>query len=138
MADDGVTYEQETRGVVVRARPEYREDQSSPSHGRYVWAYPTEIVTTGEEAVRLLERYWRIMDARGRIEEVRGSGVVGEQPKLLPGQAYRYTSGAPLDTPSGVMLGAYRMQTASGDTFEAAIPAFSLDSPHEPALRRPN
>lgn len=138
MASDGAMYEQETRGVVVRARPEYREDQSSPRHGRFVWAYTIEIVNRGEETVRLVERYWRIMDSRGRIEEVRGPGVVGEQPELLPGQAYRYTSGAPLDTPSGVMLGAYRMQTASGDTFDAVIPAFSLDSPHEPASRRPN
>ncbi len=138
MASDGLTYEQETRGVIVRARPEYREDQSSPQNGRYVWAYTIEIVNAGAETVRLLERRWRIMDANGHVEEVRGPGVVGEQPELLPGEAYRYTSGAPLDTPSGVMLGAYTMQTASGDTFEAVIPAFSLDSPHDPASRRPN
>jgi ApaG protein len=138
MASDNSSYEQETRGVVVRARPEYREDQSSPQHSRFVWAYTIEIVNRGEETVRLLERYWRIMDANGHVEEVRGPGVVGEQPELLPGQAFRYTSGAPLDTPSGVMLGTYRMQTASGDTFDVAIPAFSLDSPHEPASRRPN
>jgi ApaG protein len=78
------------------------------------------------------------MDAAGNVEEVRGPGVVGEQPELSPGQSFRYTSGAPLDTPSGVMLGAYKMETASGDTFDAAIPPFSLDSPHEPASRRPN
>jgi ApaG protein len=138
MASETATYEQETRGVVVRARPEYREDQSSPRHGRFVWAYTIEIVNRGEETVRLLERYWRIMDANGHVEEVRGPGVVGEQPELMPGQAFRYTSGAPLDTPSGVMLGTYLMQTESGDTFDAVIPAFSLDSPHEPASRRPN
>jgi ApaG protein len=138
MSSETATYEQETRGVVVRARPEYREDQSSPQHGRFVWAYTIEIVNRGEEPVRLLERYWRIMDSSGHVEEVRGPGVVGEQPELLPGQAFRYTSGAPLDTPSGVMLGTYLMQTASGDTFDAVIPAFSLDSPHEPASRRPN
>lgn len=135
---EAVQYEQETRGVIVRARPEFREDQSSPRHDRYVWAYTIEIVNRGEETVRLVERHWRILDARGHIEEVRGAGVVGEQPVLLPGQAYRYTSGAPLDTPSGMMLGAYRMQTASGETFDAEIPAFSLDSPHEPARRRPH
>ena len=138
MADDGGNYEEETRGVVVRARPEFREDQSSPRNSRYVWAYTIEIVNKSDQTVRLLERYWRIMDAHGHIEEVRGTGVVGEQPQLLPGQAYRYTSGAPLPTPSGVTQGAYRMQTASGDTFDAVIPAFSLDSPHEPARRRPN
>jgi ApaG protein len=138
MAGREVTYEQETRGVLVRAHPEYREDQSAPQHGRFVWAYTIEIVNRGEETVRLLERHWRIMDANGHVEEVRGAGVVGEQPELLPGQAFRYTSGAPLDTPSGVMLGAYKMQTSSGDTFDAVIPPFSLDSPHEPARRRPN
>ncbi len=138
MTGESLTYEQETRGVVVRASPEYREDQSSPQNGRFVWAYTIEIVNHGEEVVRLLERYWRIMDSSGHVEEVRGAGVVGEQPELAPGQAFRYTSGAPLDTPSGVMLGAYTMQTASGERFEAKIPAFSLDSPHEPASRRPN
>lgn len=138
MTSDDLTYEQETRGVIVRARPEYREDQSSPQHSRFVWAYTIEIVNRGREKVRLLERYWRIMDASGHVEEVRGPGVVGEQPELMPGQAFRYTSGAPLDTPSGVMLGSYKMETASGDTFDAAIPAFSLDSPHDPASRRPN
>jgi ApaG protein len=138
MAGDGVMYEHVTRGVVVRARPEYREDQSSPTNSRFVWAYTIEIVNRGAETVRLLERYWRIMDSSGHVEEVRGAGVVGEQPELEPGQAFRYTSGAPLDTPSGVMQGAYKMQTASGETFEAMIPAFSLDSPHEPASRRPN
>jgi ApaG protein len=138
MTSEGLIYEQETRGVIVRARPEYREDQSSPQNGRFVWAYTIEIVNRGEETVRLISRHWRIMDANGHVEEVRGAGVVGEQPELLPGQAFRYTSGAPLDTPSGVMQGAYRMQTASGVVFDAVIPAFSLDSPHEPARRRPN
>jgi ApaG protein len=138
MTSDAASYEEETRGVLVRARPEYREDQSSPRNSRFVWAYTIEIVNRSEETVRLLERYWRIMDAHGQVEEVRGPGVVGEQPELLPGQAYRYTSGAPLNTPSGVMQGAYLMETESGETFDAVIPAFSLDSPHEPARRRPN
>jgi len=136
--DSGDYYVTETRGVVVRARPEFREDQSSPRHNRFVWAYTIEIINKSDETVQLMERSWRIHDALGHVEDVRGSGVVGEQPVLLPGQAYRYTSGAPLDTPSGMMCGAYRMQTASGDTFDAEIPAFSLDSPHEPAHRRPH
>ncbi|MCG8442894.1 MAG: Co2+/Mg2+ efflux protein ApaG [Caulobacterales bacterium] len=131
-------YETTTRGVAVRVTPEYRDDQSSPDRDRYVWAYTVEIENEGEETVQLMERYWRITDATGHVTEVRGAGVVGEQPVLRPGEAFRYTSGAPLPTPSGIMGGSYLMATMHGDTFEAAIPTFSLDSPHEPARRRPN
>ncbi|MGD2133292.1 MAG: Co2+/Mg2+ efflux protein ApaG [Maricaulaceae bacterium] len=131
-------YEEETRGVRVRVRPEYRDDQSSPKDHRYVWSYTVEIINNRKETIRLVERYWRITDVNGHCAEIRGPGVLGETPSVLPGETFRYTSGAPLDAPSGVMEGAYRLQTASGETFEAVVPAFSLDSPHEPARRRPH
>jgi ApaG protein len=82
--------------------------------------------------VQLRNRYWRITDALGRVQEVRGPGVVGEQPVLEPGQSFEYTSGTPLPTPSGIMVGSYEMEAADGRAFEVAIPAFSLDSPHQP------
>ena len=80
----------------------------------------------------LRSRYWKITDGRGRIQEVRGAGVVGEQPTLAPGQSFEYTSGAPLPTPSGFMVGSYQMQASDGHLFNVEIPAFSLDSPHAP------
>lgn len=131
-------YEEETQGVHVRVEPDYREDQSEPEQGRFVWAYTVEIENRGADTVQLVSRHWQIMDAHGRLQEVNGRGVVGEQPVLEPGERFRYTSGAPLPTPSGIMRGSYEMQRDSGERFEAAIPAFSLDSPHDPAMRRPN
>lgn len=131
-------YERETRGIFVRVMPDYLEEQSSPEQGRFVWAYTIEIENRGLEVVRLVERRWEITDALGRTQEVRGPGVVGEQPVLEPGETFRYTSGAPLPTPSGLMVGAYRMETADGEPFEVAVPAFSLDSPYEHGRRRPN
>jgi ApaG protein len=87
----------------------------------------------GRDTVKLLSRYWRITDARGRTEEVRGAGVVGEQPMLVPGQAFEYQSWTPLATPSGIMTGSYEMENSgSGERFDVAIPAFSLDSPYQP------
>jgi len=83
------------------------------------------------ESVKLLRRHWHITDSKGRIQEVRGEGVVGEQPRLCPGEVYEYTSGAPLTTPSGFMVGTYQMVTEEGQTFNVAIPAFSLDSPYD-------
>ena len=122
-------YEARTREVVVRVRPEHLPDQSDPAEGRWVWAYHVEVENHGEETVQLVSRHWVITDARGRVEEVRGEGVVGEQPVLKPGEALRYTSGCPLPTPSGSMQGEYEMVTEEGERFEAAIPAFSLDLP---------
>ena len=81
--------------------------------------------------MQLRNRHWRITDSFGRVQEVRGAGVVGEQPVLKPGEAFEYTSGTPLHTPSGIMVGTYQMETPSGDRFDVAIPAFSLDSPHQ-------
>jgi ApaG protein len=116
--------------IQITVLPEFLPDQSDPEDGRFLWAYTIEIVNRGETTVRLMSRYWRITDARGRLEEVRGPGVVGEQPILAPGGSFRYTSGCPLSTPSGLMVGAYQFVDESGHSFEADIPAFSLDSPH--------
>ncbi len=81
---------------------------------------------------RFVNRYWQITDSLGRVQEVRGAGVVGEQPTLRPGEAFEYTSGTPLPTPSGIMVGAYEMKGLNGRHFDVAVPAFSLDSPHQP------
>jgi ApaG protein len=105
------------------------DDQSDPDEGYYVWAYRITIVNLGEETVQLLARHWKITDALGRLQEVKGDGVVGEQPTLLPGADYTYSSGTPLTTSSGFMCGHYLMRTASGRDFDAEIPAFSLVSP---------
>jgi ApaG protein len=125
-------YEAITRAIRIRVVPEYVDDRSSPERGRYFWAYTIEIVNEGEETVQLLSRHWLITDALGRTEEVRGPGVVGEQPVLEPGESFTYTSGCPLTTPSGIMSGSYQMETSDGEVFEVEIPAFSLDSPDTP------
>jgi ApaG protein len=127
---------QTTRGVTISASPQYLADQSDPAQHRFVWAYHILIHNEGSETVKLLNRYWHITDARGKVEEVRGPGVVGEQPVLKPGEAFRYTSGVPLGTPSGFMKGYYEMRLDSGERFEAAVPAFSLDLPNQQV--RPN
>jgi ApaG protein len=124
-------YAATTHGIRVEVEPFYLEDQSSPEEGHYVWAYHIRIENQGRETVQLLTRYWRITDSQGRIQEVRGAGVVGEQPVLSPGESFEYTSGTPLPTPSGIMVGRYQMTTEDGEHFEVDVPAFSLDSPHE-------
>jgi ApaG protein len=123
-------YEAVTKGIRVRVQPEYLEEESAPVDGRYVWAYTIDIINEGTETVQLKTRHWRITDSAGRTEEVRGPGVVGETPVLEPGASFRYTSGCPLKTPSGIMVGSYQMATEDGGRIEVAIPAFSLDSPH--------
>ena len=127
----GDMYKQTTRSIEVRVIPLYLEDQSAPEDDHYVWAYQVAIENTGDETVQLINRYWHITDANGRILEVRGAGVVGEQPILGPNETFEYTSGTPLATPSGIMLGSYQMETREGESFDVAIPAFSLDSPHD-------
>ncbi|MFZ4604531.1 MAG: Co2+/Mg2+ efflux protein ApaG [Caulobacterales bacterium] len=122
-------YEAVTRKIRVRVTPEYLPDQSEPEDGRYFWAYKVEITNLGVETVQLKTRHWRITDANGRTEEVRGPGVVGEQPTLEPGQTFTYSSGCPLRTPQGLMVGSYQMVDSLGEMFDVAIPAFSLDSP---------
>ena len=121
-------YEAETRGIVVRVVPTYLDQQSDPAAGRWVWAYEVEIENRGDKAVQLLTRHWVITDALGRIQEVNGPGVVGEQPMIGPRQVHRYASGCPLGTSSGVMSGSYGMIDADGAVLEVEIPAFSLDS----------
>lgn len=130
-------YTKTTRNIRITVQPMFLEDQSQPADGHYVWAYHVRIENEGRETVQLLRRYWHIVDARGRVQEVRGDGVVGEQPVLGPGEAFEYTSGCPLPTPSGIMQGAYQMVTPAGGAFDAVIPPFSLDSPYQPA-GRPN
>ncbi|MBV8567871.1 MAG: Co2+/Mg2+ efflux protein ApaG [Methylobacteriaceae bacterium] len=123
-------YKAVTRNIEVTVLPEFLPDRSEPSEGRFVWAYTIEITNHSDQAVQLKSRHWIITDARGHVEEVRGPGVVGEQPVLNPGDAFRYTSGCPLSTPSGIMSGTYRMAGADGRAFDIEIPAFSLDSPY--------
>jgi ApaG protein len=118
-----------TRDIKVTVEPAYAPERSDPDEPRYFWTYTVEIVNLGERTVQLTHRHWRITDATGRCEEVRGPGVVGEQPTLAPGESFRYASGCPLRTPSGIMVGSYRMVADDGDVFEVEIPAFSLDSP---------
>ncbi len=124
-------YSLTSHDIRVTVKPVYLEEQSSPEDGQYVWAYQVRIENLGEETVRLRNRSWSITDAHGRTQEVRGPGVVGEQPLLRPGDSFEYTSGCPLPTPSGVMVGSYEMEASNGERFEVAIPAFSLDSPHQ-------
>jgi ApaG protein len=123
-------YEALTRSIRVRVVPQYVEEESSPDEGKFFWTYTIEISNEGSETVQLCSRHWHITDSHGRNEEVRGPGVVGNMPVLRPGQSFRYTSGCPLATPSGIMVGSYRMTTDAGEQFNVAIPAFSLDSPH--------
>ena len=124
-------YSAVTREIRVQVEPVYLDDQSEPDNAQYVWAYRVQIETEATETVQLLTRYWHITDGMGRVQEVRGAGVVGEQPVLNPGESYEYTSGTPLPTPSGIMKGSYQMSTPSGDKFDIEVPAFSLDCPHE-------
>jgi ApaG protein len=124
-------YDQITRSIRVAVEPFYLEDQSSPDQSHYVFAYKVRIENQGGETVQLLTRHWRITDSLGRTVEVKGAGVVGEQPVLRPGETFEYTSGTPLPTPSGIMVGSYGMTTTGGEHFDIGIPAFSLDSPHQ-------
>jgi ApaG protein len=124
-------YERETRSIHVAVKPAYLDDQSDPDDGRYVWSYTVTIENRGPEAVQLMSRYWNIVDGAGVVREVRGPGVVGAQPVIAPGETFQYTSGCPLETASGVMMGRYQMKAASGEAFEAEIPAFLLESPYE-------
>jgi ApaG protein len=122
-------YQATTRAIRVTVEPSFVDAESSPDDGQYFWAYRVEIANLGEEVVQLRARHWRITDANGRTEEVRGPGVVGKQPVLKPGETFSYTSGCPLPTASGIMVGTYQMQTEAGETFSIDIPAFSLDLP---------
>ncbi len=122
-------YETVSHGIRIRVTPEYRDDQSSPDEGYYFWSYTIEIANEGPVDVQLKSRLWRITDSAGRTEEVRGPGVVGQTPVIGPGKSFTYTSGCPLSTPSGIMVGSYQMAGDAGRMFDVEIPAFSLDSP---------
>lgn len=123
-------YEAVTNGVRVRVRPDFADDQSDPDEDHFFWTYTVEITNMGVDTVQLKSRVWQITDAGGQRQEVRGPGVVGETPVLAPGQSFRYTSGCPLATPSGIMMGSYQMTGTDGKLFDVTIPAFSLDSPY--------
>jgi len=122
-------YRARTRDIEVAVETSYLEEQSSPEDSRYVWSYHIVVENHSDLSVRLTHRYWHITDQNGVVDEVDGPGVVGEQPRLQPGDSYEYSSGCPLDTPSGMMFGHYRMETDDGESFNVDIPAFSLDSP---------
>ncbi len=121
-----------TAGITVQVNAFYLEDQSRPEAAHFVWAYRVKITNGSKQTVQLLSRTWRITDAHGRVQHVHGEGVVGELPILEPGESFEYTSGTPLQTPSGFMTGQYHMlRPDSGERFDIAIPIFSLDSPHQ-------
>ena len=124
-------YTQVTHGIHLTVLPVYLKNQSRPYDNIYVWAYHICIENKGSETFQLLSRYWKITDALGRIQEVRGSGVIGEQPTLPPGEAFEYTSSVTLSLSSGVMVGSYQMQSLNGGNIDVAVPLFSLDLPHE-------
>ncbi len=128
------TYEASTEGVIVRVRPVFVEEESSPEDEKYLWAYHVEIKNTGERTLQLMTRHWRITDGDGRTQEVVGDGVVGQQPVLRPGASFEYTSGCPLTTPSGLMRGTYTLHDREGDSLVVEIPLFALESPYETRL----
>lgn len=124
-------YSSTTGNVNIFVEPMYLDHESAPEKNLYVWAYHIRIENTGAETVQLRTRHWKITDAYGRVQEVHGAGVVGEQPILRQGESFEYTSGTPLPTPSGIMCGTYSMQTPGGRMFDVDIPAFSLDLPQD-------
>lgn len=124
-------YEEITGDIRIAVEPDFLDEQSQPDECRYLWAYRVTIENRGNDAVQLLSRHWRITDARGKVREVRGDGVVGEQPVIGPGGSFQYTSGTPLQTACGFMTGTYQMRDAAGKLFDAAIPLFALESPYE-------
>ncbi len=122
-------YEATTHNIRVRVEPQFLIEESTPEKDYFFWAYTVEITNLGTETVQLKTRYWNITDANGRLEEVHGEGVVGEEPMLKPGTSFSYTSGCPLKTSSGIMKGSYQMETKDEEMVDIDIPAFSLDSP---------
>ncbi len=125
-------YQQETAGLVVRVEPQFLPEESAPDRLRYVWSYTVEIENRSQNSVQLLSRFWRITDENGITQEVRGEGVIGQQPVIEPGRSFKYTSAAPLAAPSGVMFGAYSMQRLNdGAEFDVNVPIFALESPHQ-------
>jgi ApaG protein len=132
----GISYEADTDGVVVRVRPAFLDEESSPEDNHYIWAYHVEIENRGKRTFQLMTRRWLITDRDGRVQEVNGSGVVGQNPVLKPGERFEYTSGCPLNAPSGMMQGTYTMEDDFGAKFDVRIPLFALDSHYD--RRAPN
>lgn len=126
-------YEAETDGIVVRVVPRFLHDESEPASSRYVWSYRIEIENQSDTVWTLTHRHWRIVDAAGRRQDVDGEGVVGQTPRIEPGDVFSYTSGAPLTAPSGLMGGSYDLVSDTGEPMRAIIPTFSLDSPYDTA-----
>ncbi len=124
-------YEAITDGISVRVRPTYLAEESAPAESRFVWAYQVEIENGSGKTWTVTARHWRIVDANGQTQIVDGDGVVGQSPVLAPGEVFRYTSGAPLAAPSGMMGGSYDLVGEAGETLAVKIPTFSLDSPYE-------
>ena len=129
-------YRAVTRQIEVTVEPNFMPERSAVDKGQYFWSYTIVITNSGNETVQLRSRHWIITDATGRKQEIRGEGVIGEQPVLAPGERHQYTSGVPLPTASGIMTGRYQMVTESGEQFEIEVPTFSLDSPE--SKRKPN
>jgi ApaG protein len=123
------TSEARTRGILVQVESSYISERSRPMQNRWFFAYRIRITNQGQEVVQLVSRHWIITDANGRVEEVMGPGVVGEQPVLRPGESFEYTSFCPLGTPFGTMHGSYQMTTEDGASFDADIAAFELSQP---------
>ncbi|MCK5554776.1 MAG: Co2+/Mg2+ efflux protein ApaG [Alphaproteobacteria bacterium] len=118
-----------TKKVTVSVEPTYLSQESTPDQNIYVWAYKIRIENNGLNSLKLKTRHWKITDAYGRVQEVHGSGVLGEEPILKPGDSFEYTSGTPLSTPNGIMTGTYAMQLTDGTMMDIAIPVFSLHTP---------
>ncbi len=123
-----------TRGIAVSVEVTYLEANSSPGNSQYFWAYRVTIENQGRETVQLRSRHWMITNAQGELTEVKGPGVIGKEPFLEPGESFTYTSGAPLNTPSGMMGGSYEMESDTGERFDIEIPTFSLDRPNQSVL----
>lgn len=119
-----------TNNVRVEVESHFASEHSQPFQGQWFFHYTVRITNEGEETVQLLSRHWIIVDAYGKTKEVEGSGVVGEQPVLIPGESFQYTSGCPLSTPNGVMRGTYQMVTEDGDHFDVEIAPFALQEPY--------
>jgi ApaG protein len=120
-----------TQAIRVRATPKFHPERSDPARSTWFFSYTIAIANEGSERVQLLARHWRITDATGHVQEVRGPGVVGETPVIAPGEEYTYTSFCPLSTPLGAMEGEYRMRREDGSEFDAQIAAFVLEDPSE-------
>lgn len=131
LIDGVITFEADTDGVIVRVQSYFIEDQSDPDENQFVWAYRVQIENQSEHTVQLMTRHWEITNALGVMTVVDGDGVIGEQPILAPGESHIYTSGTPLETPTGFMGGHYGMRASNGRVFDAKVPHFSLDSPYQ-------